>query len=223
MVISKGPNKSRTKFFKIKAIVPKKKIFAIFFWSYPLWQTSAYLLLCSTRYFGRYGISYKILSLTPKNLLKTQSFEKKKANFPVKKSFLPILPALSSVTNLKVNLWGSTRCSDNYCESYKIISVTSKVLLETQFFEKRKVTLPVKKRFGVYFAGIIECDKPQGWVIRVQQFSDNYWGSCKIISVTPERLLRTKNFEKKAIFPVKKRFLPIFSRIIECNKPQGTK
>ena len=28
--------------------------------------------------------------------------------------------------------------------------------------------------------------------------------------------------EKKANFPMKKRFWPIFSRIFECYKPQGT-
>ena len=36
-------------------------------------------------------------------------------------------------------------------------------------------------------------------------------------------LLKTKTLEKKnAIFPVKKSFWPIFSRIIECDKCQGT-
>ena len=40
---------------------------------------------------------------------------------------------------------------------------------------------------------------------------------------TPSMLLKTKTLEKKkAIFPVKKRFWPIFSRIIECDKCQGT-
>ena len=75
-IISLGPNKSRTNFFKIKAIVPNKKILANSFWCYPLWQTSNNLLLCSTRFFGIYGVSYKTISLTPKSLLKTQIFEK---------------------------------------------------------------------------------------------------------------------------------------------------
>ena len=35
-------------------------------------------------------------------------------------------------------------------------------------------------------------------------------------------MLKTQIFEKKAIFPVKKRFWPVFFRITECDKPQGT-
>ena len=40
---------------------------------------------------------------------------------------------------------------------------------------------------------------------------------------TPSMLSKTKTLEKKkAIFPVNKRFWPIFSRNIECDKCQGT-
>ena len=41
-----------------------------------------------------------------------------------------------------------------------------------------------------------------------------------ILSSGSKRLLVTKNFGKKAIFPVEKKFWPIFSRIIEYDKPQ---
>ena len=77
MIVSLGPKKSRTKFFKIKSIVPKKRLLPFFFWSYPLWQISSKLLLDSTRFYGIYGASYSIISLTQKSLLKTQIFEKK--------------------------------------------------------------------------------------------------------------------------------------------------
>ena len=43
----------------------------------------------STRYSGNHFPSYKIISVTPKRLLKTQIFEKKD-NFPAKKLFRPI-------------------------------------------------------------------------------------------------------------------------------------
>ena len=43
-----------------------------------------------------------------------------------------------------------------------------------------------------------------------------------IISVTPKRLLKTQTFEKKAIFRVKKKLWPIFSRSIGHDKCQGT-
>ena len=49
---------------------------------------------------------------------------------------------------------------------------------------------------------------------------ENYWGSYKIISGTRKRLLETQIFEKKAVFPVKKRFWPTFSCSSECDKPQ---
>ena len=37
------------------------------------------------------------------------------------------------------------------------------------------------------------------------------------------RLLKTQFYEKRTIFLAKNLFRPIFSRIIECEKPQGTK
>ena len=42
-----------------------------------------------------------------------------------------------------------------------------------------------------------------------------------IVSVTPKSLLKTQLFEEKAIFPVKKKFQPACSRIIECDNPEG--
>ena len=84
MIISLGPKKSRTKFFKIKAIVPKKKVLAHFCFILPFMSN---FLLGSTRCFCKYGTSYKVVSLTPKSLLKTQTFGKK-SNFPVKKNIL---------------------------------------------------------------------------------------------------------------------------------------
>ena len=57
--------------------------------------------------------------------------------------------------------------------------------------------------------------------------STNYYGdTCagyKMIFVTLKRLLKTQFFEKKTDFPPKIFFRPIFSRIIQYEKPQGTK
>ena len=44
---------------------------------YRVWQTSGNILLGSTRYYGILCAGYKITSVTPKRLLKTQIFEKK--------------------------------------------------------------------------------------------------------------------------------------------------
>ena len=52
--------------------------------------------------------------------------------------------------------------------------------------------------------------------------SDNYCASCKINSLEPKRSLKTQIFEEKGHLSGDKRFWPDFSRIIECNKPQGT-
>ena len=44
-----------------------------------------------------------------------------------------------------------------------------------------------------------------------------------MVSLGPKWLLKTQFFGKKANFPVKKKFWPIFSRIFECEKPRGSK
>ena len=53
-------------------------------------------------------------------------------------------------------------------------------------------------------------------------YFDNYCGSYRINSLGPKRSLKTQTFGKKAIFPVVKRSWPIFSRIFNNDKPQGT-
>ena len=51
--------------------------FGQFFSSSRVWQTSDNILLRSTSYFGNHCASYKIISVTPNRLSKTQIFEKK--------------------------------------------------------------------------------------------------------------------------------------------------
>ena len=83
----------------------------------------------------------------------------------------------------------------------------------------------MKKTLWPIFSRIIECDKPQETIFK---------GPQAILTITVElrtyrsiflgtdRLLKTQFFEKKAKFPMKKILWPIFSPIIECDKPQGT-
>ena len=52
---------------------------------------------------------------------------------------------------------------------------------------------------------------------------DNNRGSCKIISVTPTRLLKTKVFEKKASLPAEQKLRSILFHSIELDKPQVTR
>ena len=44
-----------------------------------------------------------------------------------------------------------------------------------------------------------------------------------MVSLGPKRMLKTQIFGINANFPMKKRFWPIFSRFLECDKPQALK
>ena len=43
-----------------------------------------------------------------------------------------------------------------------------------------------------------------------------------MVSLGPKRLLKAQVFGKKANFPVEIKFWLIYSRIFDCDKPQGT-
>ena len=50
---------------------------------------------------------------------------------------------------------------------------------------------------------------------------DIFCANDKILSLRPKGSIKTK-FSKNSCFQDDKRFWPIFPRIIECDKPQGT-
>ena len=54
------------------------------------------------------------------------------------------------------------------------------------------------------------------------KYLGKYGASCKIISLGPKRLFKTKFFWKNATFSVKKCICLIIYQIIECDKPQET-
>ena len=83
-ILSLGPTRSMEKISQKNDIFPVKNNFVNFFSYYRVWQTPGNILLGSTRYYGIRCASYKIISVTPNRLLKTQIFEKK-VIFPVKK------------------------------------------------------------------------------------------------------------------------------------------
>ena len=112
----------------------------------------------------------------------------------------------------------STRSFNIYCGSYEIISSGLERLLKKQFFQKKAI-FPVRKKLWRFFSRFIEYDKPQRTVCKGPHcFYDHYWVWYKMKSVGPRRLLNSKIFGKKADFPVKERFWPIFSHFIEHNK-----
>ena len=70
-----------------------KNKFGQFFSYYRIWQTSGNKLSGFTKYFGCPWTIYKIISVTPNRLLKTQILEKKSI-FPAKKFFRRILSCI---------------------------------------------------------------------------------------------------------------------------------
>ena len=118
---------------------------------------------------------------------------------------------------------GSKRSSDNYCGSYKIISLGPKWLLKTKIFLKKKQPFQWKKDFGQFFLGISIVKNLRERFIRVQMYSGKDCGSYKIISLGPNRFIENTIFwKKRQTFRWKKIFWPIFSCNIECEKPEGT-
>ena len=103
-----------------------------------------------------------------------------------------------------------------------IIFLGPKSLLKTQISEKKGNFSSEKKWWPIFSRGI-EYDKPQATV---------YKGPQAILSTTvsfkrpiffgPKSLLKTQIFEKKCNLSNKNILWPNFSRIVECDKPQGT-
>ena len=90
-------------------------------------------------------------------------------------------------------------------------------------FLKKKANCPVKKRFSPISSRIIEHDKGQGTAYKVPQ--GNLTINVEVIRpflLDPRGCWKHKFLKKKANYPVKKRFSPISSRIIEHDKGQGT-
>ena len=81
----------------------------------------------------------------------------------------------------------------------------------------------MKKKFWRISARIIECDKPEGTVSEGPQGLLNI--TVKVTRSFLQHLSgcwKQKKIKRKAFFPLRKIVWPIFSRIIKCDKPQGT-
>ena len=91
-------------------------------------------------------------------------------------------------------------------------------------FLKKKATFPVKKRFSPISSRIIEHDKRQGTFYKVVK--GNLTNNFEVIRPflhDPRGCWKHKFLKKKSIFPEKKRFSPISSRIIEQDeRPETT-
>ena len=116
--ISVGPMMSlETTFQKNSFHPPEKKDFGQFFSNSRLLQTLSNVFLGSTIFLSIYDASSKIISSTPKRLLKSQIFEKK-AIFPSEKKVQAISSRLAKEQILGNKIKASRKCFDNFCASF---------------------------------------------------------------------------------------------------------
>ena len=101
--------------------------------------------------------SYKVLSVKPKRLLKTQSFEENPI-FPVKKKFHLFFLVLSNMKTVIEQLKRHTRYSDKYCASYIILSAGPKKPRNKVF--KKRLSSRLQNILS-FFSRIVESSKPQ--------------------------------------------------------------
>ena len=117
----------------------------------------------------KYCGSYKIISVKPKRLLKTQIFEKKMHTFQRRKDIGLFFLALSSVTSLMKQfirihkvfwqiLW---KLQDHFCNTGEVVDNT--------IFWKKKANFPVKKSLWPNCSPIIDCDRPQETIYEARQ------------------------------------------------------
>ena len=91
--------------------------------------------------------------------------------------------------------------------------------------------IPDKKQFWPFFPRVSKKTDLKQHFLSFRRFYSNHWSSYKTISVAPTRLLKTQAkrllkaqfLEKNAKIATKELFWPVFPRIIDYEKPQGTK
>ena len=155
-------------------------------------------------------------------LLRTQIFEKKKGKLSSEEKILPKFSAHSRVWQTSVNmLYGTTKFSDNYCGSYRINSVTPKEFLKTQIFWKKGKLSSEKKFLACFFSQSRVWRSSGDSLWGSTRFSDNYFGSYRINSVTPKKLLKTQ-LKKKGKLSSEEKILATFlaySRVWQTSRP----
>ena len=149
-------------------------------------------------------------------------FLKKKATFPVEKRFWPFSSRIIEHHKRQRTTYKGPQ--GNLTINVEVIRPFLQELggcWKHKFLKKKN--FPVEKRFSPIFSRIIESDKPRNRI----------WKCPKSILTFNVEVIRSflqdlrgcwkhKFLKKKATFPVEKRFLPILSRIIHCDKSQGT-
>ena len=182
---------------------------------------SGNLFLRSTSSFDYYCGTNKSIFFGLQRLLKTQFFLGKKANFPLKKLLDQYFPFYRAWQNSRKKLKGSKRYSGIDCGSNKIISSGPKCCWKHKF-SRKKADFPRKKGFWLIFPVLWNMTIIGKLFSRSTSSFDYYWGTYKGIFFGLEMLLKTQFLKKRATLPVKKNIWPVLTRIIVCDKPQGT-
>ena len=80
------------------------------------------------------------------------------------------------MTNVREQNRKNTSCFDNYFAS---------------------TIFPVTKDFDLFFLVLSSVTNLRGQFVWVRKVTGNYCGSCKVIFVTPKKVLKTQSFEGK--------------------------
>ena len=87
---------------------------------------------------------------------------------------------------------------------------------------KIEATVPKKKILAHSFSYYPLWQTLSFLLLDSTKYLGKYGASCKIISLGPKRLFKTKIFCKNATFSVRKCICLIIYQIVECDKPQET-
>ena len=88
---------------------------------------------------------------------------------------------------------------------------------------KKKAYLSDKKQFWPIFPRVTEKTDLKQPFLGCRRFYSNHCSSYKTTSVTPKVLLKAQVFGKKGKKSDERTYWPMFPRIIDYEKPQGTK
>ena len=117
-------------------------------------------------------------------------------------------------------LYGYTSYVDKNCANDQIISLGPEGSIGTNI--SKNSCFQVEKGFWPLLLVSSSVTNIREHFIRVQKLFWHLLWKIKERFLRTRRLLKTQSFEKKAIFPVRKRFGSIFSRNIEYDKCQET-
>ena len=144
--------------------------------------------------------------------MKTQFFEKKKANFPVKKSFWPFFSRFLECDRPQGPIYEYPQSiSTNFFEVKGLILLHLRGCWKHKYLKKKGKLSSEKKVLANFFSLYQVWWNSRDYLKGSTSFYDKYCGSYRVNSVTPKKFLKTQNFEeKKGKLSCEKKFLAYF-------------